>query len=262
MNSSEQRDARFAAGYERLTAYAQRHGTANVPYGYVTTDGFRLGAWVDVKRKAFRAGRLPDERVALLTGLGLDWAPGRGVGRRALENGGQARAAARRRDTGDTFAQQALTALAAFIATHGHGDVPLRHITPDGLQLGAWLARQRHSHRRGTLRPWLYAALTALEVDWEPHRRRHRLGQRTRSTTAFQVGLQHYRHFRHRYGRDPKLGERTTDGYRVGRWVQRQRDAHRAGALPAARAAAVAAAGLYLGPSPGTGTSAPSTPAR
>ncbi len=244
------RAARFAAGFVHLAAYVAEHGTANVPGGHVTHDGFRLGAWVDTKRKVYRAGRLPDEHAALLTALGLDWSPGRGA---ALAAGGRDRAVRARRTAGDRTSERALVALRSFAAENGHANAPERFASQDGVRAGAWLARQRQARRRGTLRAWVEAALDELGVDWEPRADGHLRGQQRRSANAFTNGFRHYQHFRKWHHRDPRVDERSPDGFRVGRWVDRQRARYRDGQLPPARQAALTHAGICWGSAGGSG---------
>lgn len=60
-----------------LRAYAAEHGTARVPYGYVTPDGASLGAWVYRQRVKKRDGTLSADHAAALESLpGWTWDSG------------------------------------------------------------------------------------------------------------------------------------------------------------------------------------------
>lgn len=65
-------------------------------------------------------------------------------------------------------------ALSTFAHEHGHGRVPDGYRT-DGLNVGAWVARQRLSHRRGLLSPERVARLESVPGwSWNPGDRGHR----------------------------------------------------------------------------------------
>ena len=78
---SEERAARLAAlpgwtwdglvhqwetGYEHLATFVREQGHSRVTKRHVASDGYRLGQWIDVQRRAKRGGTLSLERVARL----------------------------------------------------------------------------------------------------------------------------------------------------------------------------------------------------
>jgi hypothetical protein len=70
----DQRESDFQEGLERLRAFVAAKGNAKVPAKYVDPQGFALGNWVDVKRAAFRVGKLSPERIAVLEAVaGWTW---------------------------------------------------------------------------------------------------------------------------------------------------------------------------------------------
>ncbi len=71
-NSTHRRsEAQFTRVLLELREYVDAHGHAEVPYGYVTARGVRLGAWVSRKRHAYRTGQLAQDRIAVLLALGV-----------------------------------------------------------------------------------------------------------------------------------------------------------------------------------------------
>ena len=44
-----------------------------MPIKYETPSGFGLGVWLGAQRAAHKAGELPQEQVARLDALGMDW---------------------------------------------------------------------------------------------------------------------------------------------------------------------------------------------
>lgn len=67
-------DQRFAAGLAAARAHAVRTGSAAVPPGHITSDGFKLGHWAAYQRTLYRRGELTEERAAALEALpGWRW---------------------------------------------------------------------------------------------------------------------------------------------------------------------------------------------
>ncbi|WP_336085270.1 DEAD/DEAH box helicase [Nocardia sp. SSK8] len=67
------RSARWDRGLTALTEFQAEHGHSRVPQRLLTTDGFPLGSWIVVQRRSFRAGTLPDDQIAVLNALGMEW---------------------------------------------------------------------------------------------------------------------------------------------------------------------------------------------
>jgi hypothetical protein len=66
--------AAWEKAYSRVEAFLTREGHALVGVQYVDDDGFKLGQWVSNQRTAYKAGRLPETRVARLEALpGWAW---------------------------------------------------------------------------------------------------------------------------------------------------------------------------------------------
>jgi hypothetical protein len=68
-------DEAWRKGLAAVKAFHAEHGHLRFTRSYVTADGFKLGSWMSNQRAAYRAGRVPAERVAALEALGIDWAP-------------------------------------------------------------------------------------------------------------------------------------------------------------------------------------------
>jgi hypothetical protein len=120
--------------------------------------------------------------------------------------------------------QRGITAATAFHARHGHLRVPDDHVEADGYRLGQFIVAQRMLYKRGTLTPDRIAALEALGIIWNS--RAHR----------FNVGLAAARRYHHTHGNlFVPNGYTTADSYRLGAWLQNQREKLRFGKLTADR---------------------------
>ncbi|MEG8184675.1 helicase, partial [Nocardia terpenica] len=133
-------DTAWRAGLARLADYHRDHGTACVPQRHITTDGYKLGSWVNTQRRNYRAGKLSDDQIAALTKLGMNWNPHQQLW------------------------DKAIAALTAYKQERGTADVPQKYITADGFHLGNWLHTRRRQYRNGTLAPERATQLEALGV--------------------------------------------------------------------------------------------------
>ena len=129
----------FQVGLVYLTAYAGTNGHRDVPLGYVTDDGFELGAWTARRRTQREAGTLTIENEATLDALdGWVW------------------------DAAEALFQAGMTHMRVYMGIHGNYRVPPRYVAPDGFGLGQWVARRRAAKKKGTLSAEHEAALNAL----------------------------------------------------------------------------------------------------
>ncbi len=125
--------------------YAAEHGDLRAQGKYVTPDGFKLGRWLQGRRRAWRKGILSSEHCAELSELGMVWIP-------------DAR--------GDAW-QLAYAAAAKYQASTGDLRVPQSYETADGFALGAWISHHRTLRRRGKLSADRAAALEAIGMVWD-----------------------------------------------------------------------------------------------
>ena len=106
--------------YAAATQYYLEHGDLEVPIKYETPSGFGLGVWLGAQRAAQKAGELPQEHVERLDALGMDWT-----------------------NRNDRKWMSLYDVAAAYYHEHGNLNVPSEYVTPDGVLLGKWVARQR-----------------------------------------------------------------------------------------------------------------------
>ncbi|BCI84204.1 putative helicase [Mycolicibacterium sp. TY66] len=198
--------ARWDHGIAAATAWiAEHHTLASVQRDTRLAD-YPLGQWLHRCREDFRAGTLLADRVAELEAL-----PGWSWGRHH-----------------DSW-EEGLRVLRAYLAETGHACPPQKTVF-DGHPIGWWVTHRRREHRNGTLpvdRAELLAALPGWR--WTPTQDR------------WQEGLDALTTYVSRHGAATPGRSDTVDGYPLGAWVNTQKSAHKAGRLPADRAAKLAA---------------------
>lgn len=185
--------------YAAATQYYLERGDLEVPIKYETPSGFGLGVWLGAQRAAHKAGELPQEQVERLDALGMDWT-----------------------NRNDRKWMSLYDVAAAYYHEHGNLNVPSEYVTPDGVLLGKWVARQRYAYLnpdRSSARvtPERKALLDKLGMVWEkydPWQERYDL--------ALAYKTEHG---------DLEIPSvyKTEDGVWLGSWVSRQRQALNSG---------------------------------
>lgn len=185
--------------YAAATQYYLEHGDLEVPIKYETPSGFGLGVWLGAQRAAHKAGELPQEQVERLDALGMDWT-----------------------NRNDRKWMSLYDVAAAYYHEHGNLNVPSEYVTPDGVLLGKWVARQRYAYLnpdRSSARvtPERKDLLDKLGMVWEkydPWQERYDL--------ALAYKTEHG---------DLEIPSvyKTEDGVWLGSWVSRQRQALNSG---------------------------------
>ena len=185
--------------YAAATQYYLEHGDLEVPIKYETPSGFGLGVWLGAQRAAHKAGELPQEQVERLDALGMDWT-----------------------NRNDRKWMSLYDVAAAYYHEHGNLNVPSEYVTPDGVLLGKWVARQRYAYLnpdRSSARvtPERKVLLDKLGMVWEkydPWQERYDL--------ALAYKTEHG---------DLEIPSvyKTEDGVWLGSWVSRQRQALNSG---------------------------------
>ena len=192
-------EAAWEKGFASAQKYRTEHGDLEVPIKYETPSGFGLGVWLGAQRAAHKAGELPQEQVERLDALGMDWT-----------------------NRNDRKWMSLYDVAAAYYHEHGNLNVPSEYVTPDGVLLGKWVARQRYAYLnpdRSSARvtPERKALLDKLGMVWEkydPWQERYDL--------ALAYKTEHG---------DLEIPSvyKTADGVWLGSWVSRQRQALNSG---------------------------------
>lgn len=185
--------------YAAATQYYLEHGDLEVPIKYETPSGFGLGVWLGAQRAAHKAGELPQEQVERLDALGMDWT-----------------------NRNDRKWMSLYDVAAAYYHEHGNLNVPSEYVTPDGVLLGKWVARQRYAYLnpdRSSARvtPERKTLLDKLGMVWEKY---------DPWQECYDLALA----YKTEHG-DLEIPSvyKTADGVWLGSWVSRQRQALNSG---------------------------------
>ena len=117
----------FNKGFEETLRYKEQHGTANAPYSYKSSEGFKLGAWQCERRKNFKSGTLEQDRIKILEDVGFVW------------------------DKLEELFNQGFEETLRYKKQQGNANAPHRYKTPEGFNLGAWQGTQRYRFKNDQL---------------------------------------------------------------------------------------------------------------
>ena len=189
-------DDAWEEGFRILEEYVADGGDPNVPYGYTTQDGYRLGSWIDRQRLLWIDRRLDQQRVERLNRIpGWSW----------TREGGQVK---------PLEWNAAFIKLLDYLNDEGHVAVPRAYEASDGFRLGDWVKAQRKSRSRLSaerkarleeLPGWRWTSGTPRELRWEQ---------------AFQALKEFVAVEGHAKVNKDYVNDR---GFRLGSWVQTQR---------------------------------------
>ena len=203
----------YDRGLAELRTYVETNGTARVPDGYRTQDGFGLANWCGARRRERKQGQLSAKRVRELDALGFVWDPLQGAHDRGLEE------------------------LAAYVAEAGTAKVPGGHLTASGFSLGRWCGAQRQELRKGRLSEERREALDALGFVWDPFQE------------GFDLGMAELTEYVARHGdANVPSNYQSPSGFNLGKWCGHRRRERNRGRLSAERVSSLEALGFVWEP--------------
>jgi len=169
-----------------LAAFAGREGHGRVPQNYKTNEGYSLGGWVS-KQRAAKDCLHTERRERLETISGWAWDP-----------------LAELWETGFRYLKE-------FVDREGHSRIPTNYRASDGLRLGLWVSTQRA--QRKILSAERKERLEAVPGwTWDSF------------AEQWETGFRYLKEFADREGHCRLLNDyRTSNGYRLGNWVAKQR---------------------------------------
>lgn len=132
-------------GYEHALTYYKKYGDLIVPEKYKSEDGYKLGRWIERKRRKKKDGRLSKELQDKLEEIGMIWNVNRMKWEKAYKDAKE------------------------FYEKNGHLHIDKNYKTEDGLLLRQWVARQKCIYW-GTVGGYLtdeqIKKLNDIKIDW------------------------------------------------------------------------------------------------
>lgn len=185
-------------GFAELKGFVAEMGHTFVPQGHITKNDYALGNWVSTQRQSYRSGELSAERQRALDSLSSwTWEPYKSVWSEGFDR------------------------LRSYTEREGHALVPASHVTKDGYKLGHWVNRRRNEHKRKKLFAERQEALEQLP-GWEWNV----------LAASWQEAYGRLCQYARQNGNAiPSSDYVTEDDFRLGAWVNKQRQAYRQGSL-------------------------------
>ena len=184
----ERFEEQFEKGFQETLLYNKSTGSPNAPWGYTTSEGFRLYSWQNSQRARYKIGKLSSDRVRHLEDIGFTW----GILEEKHEKGFQ-----------ETLKYKKKT---------GDPNAPNRYKTAAGYPLGAWQNRQRVFNNKGVLSSFRIQRLEEIGFKWGFLEEK------------FEKGFQETISYKESTG-NPNVANnyKTADGYQLGSWQSEQR---------------------------------------
>ena len=185
--------------YSYAKAYYEEFRTLEISSRYRTKDGFSLGQWV-FNQRAIRKGQmrgfLTDEQVHKLDEIGMVWD-----------------------SVADLNWDRNFAAAETYFKEYGHLDVPAKYTTASGLKLGSWLSSLRRWKNAGAhpkyLTPERIEQLDSIGFAWKLENQWEQSFHRAEAYAQAHGDLNVARDYR------------CEDGYLLGVWIDKQRNAYK-----------------------------------
>jgi len=202
-------EAKWQMGFIHLQSLRSKGKDVNVAQSYKTVDGFCLGQWLSERRKDWKCGSLPSERVNALKEIGVVLS--------ALE----------------TKWQIGFNHLKKLSNEQKDVNVAQTYKTEDGFCLGQWLSERRKDWKSGSLSSERVTALNEIGVVMDI------------LESKWLTGLHHLMKLK-ADGQDVNVSQdyQTDDGFQLGKWVSHNRANLKGGSLSVERVQALEEMGL------------------
>ncbi|MGL5716622.1 MAG: helicase associated domain-containing protein [Paraclostridium sp.] len=197
--SFDTHEEKWERGYSELKKYVERERKLPV-ISILTSDGYKLGAWIASKRTLYTKGKLEADRKELLEAIPYwSWDP-----------------------IGEQW-ERGYSELKRYVEQEGK--LPIQStVTHTGYKLGAWIARKRTLYTKGKLEADRKELLEAIPYwSWDP------IGEQ------WERGYSELKKYVERERKLPVKSLLTSDGYKLGAWLERQMNNYKKGKLEADR---------------------------
>lgn len=200
--------------FKQLKAYKRKHGNCDVPKRYPPNP--QLGQWVQMQRKNYKKGKLSDDRIEWLEGLGFKW---------DCPTMSEARINADQQKWNEHFKD-----LKAYKRKHGNCDVPQRYLPNP--QLRKWVDNQRS--RKEQLSEDRVQRLEELEFNWG------------RTNLSWEERFKELKSYQRKHGHC-SVPKQYAANPQLAIWVDTQRVSHKKGKISDERAECLEELGFQWG---------------
>ena len=195
-------DYQWEKNYQVCVEYYVKNHNLDIPAGYTTKEGLRVGAWIRRMRKA-RDGRikgaqqLTKEQIQRLDAIGMDWQ--------------------------DSFTKQweyGYAQAKAYYDKHGDINVSATYVDENGFPLGKWLKRHTEVNEK--------TGRASIKLTPERKAKLDKLGFKWDKEDSWDRRIAACREYKKEHG-DLNISQQyvTTDGIWLGKWLYECRRAYR-----------------------------------
>ena len=277
MNWSSRVDSRWEKTYQETRQFYQENHHLHIPTAYVGPSGTKLGSWIGTQRKRYAAGKLSAQRIQRLEEIGMVWSEGDPwkaryelVKQYYLEHGNlnvsqsevigdfwigkwlAKQTKLYEAGTGLTEEQRMLLAelplaqdgqadsqwkdkfeeARKYKEEHGNLNVPQSYVTEKGTKLAAWISNQRWKRKQGLMSQARIEFLDSIGFPWTPE-------------SQWEQSFHRAEAYFHEFGNlNVPNRYRCEDGYWLGKWIFKQREAYQQKRLTQQQIAALERIGM------------------
>ncbi len=190
--------------YNIAVQYYEKHGNLEVPDGYVTEEGQKLGTWIQTQRRCYINGKLLPERKILLEKIEMRFKP----------------------KWSAVPWDIAYAKVYEYYEQHHNIKIPKEYSLQVGYQLDTWLLRQEHAYANGDLPEERKELLEKLGMSFD-------IAKTDAKKVKWEEAYQKAKEYYEKYGDlEVPYDYRTSDGYLLNPWVSKQRMLYKKGLLP------------------------------
>ena len=194
-------DYQWEKNYQACVEYYVKNHNLDIPAGYTTKEGLRVGAWVRRMRKA-RDGRikgaqpLTQDQIQRLDAIGMDWQ--------------------------DSFTKQweyGYAQAKAYYEKHGDINVSVTYVDENGFPLGKWLRRHTEVNEK--------TGRASIRLTQERKAKLDKLGFKWEKEDSWDKRIAACREYRKEHG-NLNISQQyvTADGIWLGKWLYKCRKAY------------------------------------
>ena len=195
--------------YQEAVKYYGENGNLDIPAGYETDGGIKLGRMYRSIREKYKEGKLPEEKKAMLEEIGIKSGPV--LERRWMGYYGLAK---------------------EYFEEHGDLNIPHDYVA-GGLKVGVWISTQRENYGAERLTEEQIRLLEGIGMSWD------------RFESRWERGFEYCRRYEREHGDINKVpADLQYDGFKPALWLRTQRYRKRIGKLSEERIRKLEAIGI------------------